>query len=123
MSTLGAALTIFALASGPRLTPVVETRCEVVEVGNVYDGDGNLTLEQIVWWEYQDDHYEVVDWKLTKNVGKPIAHQGCWLVVWLENERLIVVRAESRYESWLQYDSEHVRRANFSEDRRRKIAK
>ena len=94
---------------------------DAVEVGTVYDGNGCITLVQLVWWCEYEHGQDVCDWRIMRPGMEP-ERRGAWYVsTFIENDRLVQVWARARYYSHLQHDSELVRRGNFEVERRRKI--
>lgn len=51
--------------------PTVD-HCDRVEVNHVYNGDGSLVLDQVIWWRWnvRQCHWEVIDWRLIQGGRK-----------------------------------------------------
>jgi hypothetical protein len=46
----------------------IEDRCTLVELNHVYDPQGGLIFDQVIWWEWNPlcQRLQVVDWRLAK---------------------------------------------------------
>lgn len=64
---------LLALGMLPRDSFGVE-HIDRIEVNHVYDGDGHLVIDQIIFWGWNanSSRFEVVDWRLLKNVRDEI---------------------------------------------------
>jgi hypothetical protein len=116
-----------ALAVIPR-APIVEDRCDVVEVNHFYDADGRLVFDQVIFWDWCDgaERHQVRAWRLLKSCSQWPARdwaRGGYLAVWIDGERLRVVRGTSLRETWTQYDPELLERQVLSIDARRDLAR
>ena len=40
---------------------------EVIEINTMFDGNGALRIDQIIFWEVQDGCFKVVDWRLVND--------------------------------------------------------
>lgn len=71
-----AAAALLALGLLPRDAPV-EDAVDRIEVNHVYDGNGNLVIDQIIFWEWNARHsrFDVVDWRLLKGVRNEITDE------------------------------------------------
>ena len=117
----GAALTIAALAAGPRLTPVVETRCTLIESNNVYcEQTGNVTLEQTIFADADEPGWNVVAWRIRTPHLDPYPCRGEYRCTWLDKDGTIrVVRAPLARRTWYGVDWELKAREFLPQDERR----
>jgi hypothetical protein len=115
------------LAVLPRF-PIVEDRCDVVEVNHFYDADGRLVFDQVIYWDWCDDaeRHQVRAWRLLKSCLQWPARdweRGGYLAVWIDGERLRVVRSATMRETWTQYDPELLERQILSTEGRRELGR
>jgi len=65
---------------------VVEVQCEKVELQHFYDDVGRLVFDQLVYYEWADDRYQVVGWKLLKYEPRKVNKDD--KIAWEWNEQL-----------------------------------
>jgi len=46
---------------------VVEDHFDMVEINHLYNDNGNLVLDQIIYWDWEGDNFHVVDWRPIKD--------------------------------------------------------
>lgn len=106
------ALAVLCLAARgeiPRSQPVRDT-VAVAEVNHTFDGDGNLTFDQLLLW---GEHGECIGWRLIKSprmLPQRDWQNGGYVVLFDDGGVLREVRARTRDERWLQYDAEVLQR-------------
>ena len=71
---------MFSVLLAIALNPVgrtVEQHVDRIELNHLYDGDGRLVLDQVIFWEWSrsDCRFHVVDWRLIKNCRIPSEEQ------------------------------------------------
>lgn len=51
--------------------------CDRIEVNHVYDGDGNLVFDQVIFWDWNqvECRWDVVDWRLLKDVRASVTDE------------------------------------------------
>jgi hypothetical protein len=126
---------------------------DVVEINHKYSDDGLLAFDQIIWYDWNYDHYDVVDWRMLKNVrgpidekvlrnyraqpekfeppegewlgghAVPIKDNGIWISRWYDKGKMREVRAKYHRETWTLYDVDIMERENLPEEERRKLTK
>lgn len=69
-------LALLALGMLPRDSVVAE-QVDRIEVNHVYDGKGNLVIDQIIFWDWNAWHsrFDVVDWRLLKGVRAEVTDE------------------------------------------------
>lgn len=67
---------VLVVATNPLLPSrtVVVDHVDRIEINHVYDGDGNHVLDQVIFWDWipGESDFQVVDWRLLKDVRDPI---------------------------------------------------
>ncbi len=120
------ALTLAAACAVPQ-TPTVRDEVDIIELNHVYDGDGQLVLRQLIFWEWrpQAARHHVVAWRLWK-VGEPRPlrdwPRGGYTLLFHDGQILRCVRAEVFRETWTQFDREISDRRRLSQDGRRGLS-
>jgi hypothetical protein len=105
------ALAMALCLSAPPETSLTDT-VSVVEHSRVYDGDGKLIIDQLIFWIWHElsDRHEVVAWRLVDKIQFGIDrdwNRGDWVLTFTENDgTLRRIRALSYRESFRQYDVE-----------------
>ena len=123
----GSVFALAVLAVVPR-TPVIEDRCDVVEVNHFYDENGRLVFEQVIFWDWCDAsaRHQVRAWRLLKTCFQwPLRDwsRGGYSAIWHDGERLRTVRAGELRETWTQYDPELLQREILPTDARRELSR
>jgi hypothetical protein len=97
----------------PRDAALRET-ADIVEINQVYDGEGRQVLEQLIAWNWENDRHVVSGWRLMadKTISRPF-------VYWTENGRLCVLRGHSWRETAEQFDVELAERERLPACKRR----
>lgn len=116
-----------AFAIVPR-DPVVEDRCDVVEINHFYDDNGRLVFDQLIYWDWseEDNRYQVRAWRLLKcEFQRPVRdwERGGFTAIWFDGERLRVVRHLSLRETWTQFDPELIERQVLATEDRRELGR
>ena len=115
------ALALLALTMLP-VEGVIDDRCDVIEINSLYDGEGGLVFQQIIFWDWGGrTGRRVVAWRLWKDPTKTPTrkHTGEWEVVWQDGKVLRRVTACCFRRTWTQFDPELADRKNFPRDKRR----
>jgi hypothetical protein len=60
-------IVILLLGMPERDYPLVD-RVMLVEVNHFYDEQGRLVFDQVIWYDWDGDRYQIVDWRLLKGV-------------------------------------------------------
>jgi len=96
--------------------PVVDDRADLIEVNHYFDENGELVLDQVIFWQSDGDQgdFRVLDWRFKKSeqqVPRRDWHRGGFVTIWLDGMHLRRVRAPDFRETWEQFDPEvHDRR-------------
>lgn len=122
MTTLAALI----LAVVPLAEPLRE-RCDVIELNHMYDGEGRLVFDQVIFWDWTPDEcrYQVRAWRIVKwpsQIPERDHARACWRTVFRDGEVLRVVESQSMGETWTQYDPEVFEREVLPIHRRRGLA-
>ena len=91
-------------------SPIIEDRCDLLELNHHYDDDGEHVFTQLIFWQWSHNRFEVVAWQFKKDaqiyrVGRR------WRCVWQNNGVTRVVTAAAYSETWTQHDPEVDARA------------
>lgn len=126
--TLCLSLVTLAWFNDPSKSGYVADRVDLMEVNHFYDEKGKLVFNQIIFFEWADEHgrYMVRDWKLLKtNAQLPIKDWKTkeYVSVWYDGDLLRVVRCPMVRESWTQYDPELVEREFLPKEHRALLTK
>lgn len=116
-------LAILLIATIP-LDIIVEDRTDLVELNHLYDEAGKHVFDQVIWWEWRDGYYEVIDWRLVKCsriLPKRDYQRGGYTQQWTDGCLLRRVRSQAYRETWTQYDVELVEREVVPQERRRML--
>ena len=100
---------------------------DLIEVNHFYDEQGRLVFDQVIFydWAPRDSRYMVRAWRLVKSpsqLPKQDFREGGYTAVWHDGDILRHVRAESKRETWTQYDPELVEREFLPKERRKELS-
>jgi hypothetical protein len=94
--------------------------CEWIELNHVYDGCGNHTLSQWIFWDWTGYRKQVADWCHAGST-KSFRRGNSLLLFSHYKSRFIRVRCREITETWTQHDPEIEDREFFPEVMRRGI--
>lgn len=139
------AILLLVLAANPTHDAVVRDQVDLVEVNHFFDAFGNLTFDQVIWWELRGDEYRVIDWRILQGVRRsgdrrshqiasfvgghatPVYHRKSrrWLSRWYDEKSKVqrLVTAVGHRETWTQYDPELHDRASLPSGARRGLTR
>lgn len=111
------------LATVPHAEPLRE-RCDAIEVNHMYDGEGRLVFDQVIFldWTPDESRYHVRAWRLVKypsQIPERDHARNCWRTVFRDGEVLRVIEAGSMRRTWEQHDPEALEREVLPVHRRR----
>lgn len=125
---MGQLLLLAALACGDvrdARMPVVEDRVDVVELNHFYDCEGKPVLDQLIFWDFcrGSERFQVRAWRLWRS--ETAAHSAAWkgVIIFIDGERLRVIRYVTRRESWTQEDPELIERTVLPTDQRKDLSR
>ena len=97
---------------------VARDRVDLIERNTVYDDDGNQTLQQFIFWDWQGQGHRVVAWRLAadKSWNPPVLR-------WVENGRPRAVQCNYWQETHYQWDEEIRQREIVPECERRGLSR
>lgn len=118
-------ITAILLAILPLPDDIVRDSVSVTEINHYYDSNGCHIFDQIIYWDWEQDHYNVRAWRLLKHESQRPSYIGRrgWVTTHFDGETLRRVRAESFRETWTQYDVELLERDILPPERRRGLRK
>jgi hypothetical protein len=121
--TLTAAFLVAVLSMGSHHDRIVlEESVDVVEVNHMFDDDGKPVLDQLLFYRWNRDRHELIDWRSVKSPEcLPACRGGRWECVWVDGIQLRRIRVGSVRESWTQWDPELIDRDVLPTDRRQKL--
>lgn len=106
------AVTLCIFGVVPLPLPATQTIARM-EQSYVYDGDGTLMLQQMIFYEATPTGYEVIAWRLWKDSDPQPTynfHAGLWELWWSDGETMRHIYAYSYEPRWDQFDPELERR-------------
>jgi hypothetical protein len=117
-------LVLLLLSVLPREDAVRES-VDLIEHNHVYNDNGDLHLEQMVYYEWKGGRYEVLSWRLRKSplmVPYRDHTNGGYTAVWVDDQSVTrVVRALAFRESHTMYDPELLERNRLPREFRREL--
>ena len=105
--------------------PVIEDRCDLVEINHVYNTEGKHVFDQCIWYnlkgkwledldkKYWGYGYDVVAWKMIKNKQiLPVKNHrtGLYVQRFYDGRYLRKIVSSTYKETWTQYDPELLER-------------
>ena len=128
---MGQLLLLAALACGDlraERRPVVEDRVDAIEENHLYDKNGVFTLDQQICWRWcnETERHQVVAWRLLKQCNQRVGRdyrKGGYTAIYIDGERLRVIRCHSYRESWTQEDPELLERQVLPIDQRKDLSR
>jgi hypothetical protein len=100
-------ITLLALCHVPFAEPVRD-RVDGIERNVMYDLDGRLVFQQLIFSDYDGAAFRVVAWRLDK--GEFLFTENPPAVIWVDENRLRHVTAKSWRATWTQHDPETEQR-------------
>lgn len=118
-------ITAILLAILPLPDDIVRDSVSVTEINHYYDHNGCHIFDQIIYWDWEQDHYSVRAWELLKHESQipRYIRRREWVTTHFDGETLRRVRAESFRETWTQWDVELLERDLLPPERRRGLRK
>lgn len=108
---------LLAISSGRDHTTVITDIVSVIELNHMYDGEGKLVFDQVIWWDWNAEfaRYEVRDWRLVQPQRKGVIptkdrQRGVWVSVFQDGEQMRKVSCLTFRETWTQCDNEMLDR-------------
>lgn len=92
----------------------LQDHAAICELNHYYGDTGEHVFDQVIWSDWCGDHWEVRDWRLSKNID--VQAKAC---TWWDNGILRKVTADQFRESWTQYDVELEQRQEIPKEDRR----
>lgn len=116
-------LLLAALCGHNGASPYVEDAVDIVEVNSVVCADsGEVTLTQVIWWDWDGSRFIVRDWRHLKVSMQPVmSRDGRYRCDWVDNGVLRRVEAVHRRLTVTFNDPEAANRAVVPLDDRRKL--
>jgi hypothetical protein len=113
------------------LNPVEDVaidRVDLVELNHFHDEQGQHVFDQIIFYDWSPTRgrYNVLAWRLLKQPAQVPTRDwstGDFVTVWRDNTILREVRAQTKRESWTQYDPELIDRSSLPKEQRRELRK
>jgi len=95
----------------------------MMEVNRICDCNGRIGLQQIIFWDWNGEFYEVVAWRILNPTMQPTYRWGeCRYVSdWRENNKSYRVHAITFRETWTTWDPEIDNRELVPVCRRRNL--
>jgi hypothetical protein len=144
MDTMIYLLLLFGCTGG--YEPMQVDTVDIVEINHNFEpkNDG-LVFDQIIWWEDCDRGFQVVDWRILRDVRAerkipraanetgptdflwkhacPTRENGKWISIWRDEKthKLRKVIADTLIETWTYYDPELEDRQLLPDPNRRKL--
>lgn len=108
---------IISIAGG-----VIRDRVDLIQVSHVYNKRGVLTLDQLLFYDWDGRDYQVRDWRrLRQDSERPVRdfRRGDWAVLYREFGLLREIRGLRFRETWTQYDPEKEEQKKLPVNQRR----
>jgi hypothetical protein len=108
-------------------SPVIEDHADVIEVNHYFDENGELVLEQVIFWLWHPGEgvFHVLDWRFKKSelqVPRREWHRDGYVTIWVDGVHLRRVRAPVFRETWYQFDPEVDNRRLLPQHMRRGLS-
>lgn len=116
-------LIILALAILPpaERTGLTSDEVDAIELNHVFDNEGKLILDQLIFHEQTDSSFRIRAWRLHKGQQVSRHPSGDYVLLWHDGTVLREVRAKLFRESWSQHDPELRERSVYPKDMRREL--
>lgn len=104
------------LAILPHDAHIVRDGVDLLEINTLHDGDGKEYFQQLIGYDWHCDHHRIAGWRsMSGKVWRPPN------VVWMDGQRLHVLRGKYWREFHSQYDPELIDRELLEPCHRRGI--
>ena len=97
--------------------PLDVEKCEyvdIVEYNSYYDVQARLILKQLVFWNFQDGHYVVHDWRLCRGQFQIQRKGELTYIRWHDGDILRRVKTSRVFWTWTQFDPEVEHRKSLA---------
>ncbi len=118
-------ITILTLIATFSVLPqdILEDRVDLVEINHFYDDKGQLTLDQVIYYNWSEhlSRYQVRAWRLLKTsdqIPRKDWDRNEYVAIWHDGDSLRIVHAASLRESWTQYDPEILEQQFLAKEKR-----
>lgn len=110
------------LAAFPTYEPPTD-RVALIEVNHLYDARGQHVIDQVIFWDWDRDRFQVRAWRLIKSdVQLPKRNRcGDYECYWCDGNTLRKVIAHQKRETWTTYDPEVLEREMLPIEFRREL--
>ncbi|EAQ81677.1 hypothetical protein [Blastopirellula marina] len=82
---------------------------DLIEVNHLYDQQGRHVIDQLIFWDWDRDRFQIRAWRLIKSDSQlPLRdwNRGGYVCYWRDGQQLRKVYAPQRCETWTSYDPE-----------------
>lgn len=107
---------------------VVKSQVDLVEVNHMYDDQGRLVFDQIIYYDWYrlDNRYHVRDWRLIKSpsqIPSKVHGAGYYQSVWRDGDTIRQIRTKIVRETWTTFDPEIEERSLCPKEHRKLLMK
>jgi len=111
---------LIALGTIPHDGGVIRESVDVIERNRYYDDCGKQVFEQVIFYAWTRDHYEIIAWRLVKDATLvPVKTGGRFAVLWWDGGKLRQVVADSMRDTYSQTDPEQEAREWLPSEQRK----
>lgn len=121
---MAALLLLISLSSSPTIASVQERNFDVVEFNHYYDKDGQLIFDQLIFYRWDGERFELIDCRTIRESGyyhnaiKSFTSSNN-SILFISNDKLYKVRFGEFRETWTQEDPDVKDREKYQFEARK----
>ncbi|UUO04638.1 hypothetical protein M4951_14690 [Blastopirellula sp. J2-11] len=99
---------LLLLTAFPQEAAVID-QVDLIEVNHLYDQQGRHVIDQLIFWNWDRDRFQIRAWRLIKSQSQlPLRdwNRGGYVCYWRDLQQLRKVYAPQKRETWTTYDPE-----------------
>lgn len=102
-------LTLMLLLTAVPLEAAAVDQVDLIEVNHLYDAEGRHVIDQLIFWDWNRDRFEIRAWRQIKSesqLPRRDWNRGQYVCYWRDRQQLRQVSAPRKRETWTAYDPE-----------------
>ncbi|PQO45853.1 hypothetical protein [Blastopirellula marina] len=118
-------VTLLLLLTAVPLEAAAVDQVDLIEVNHLYDSQGRHVIDQLIFWDWNRDHFEIRAWRLIKaetQLPRRDWNRGQYVCYWRDMQQLRKVWAPRKRETWTTHDPEVLQRELRPIEARRELS-
>ncbi|MCC9608530.1 hypothetical protein LOC68_09810 [Blastopirellula sp. JC732] len=119
-------VTLLLLFAALPMEAATVDRVDLIEVNHYYDAQGRHVIDQLIFWDWDRDRFQIRAWRLIKNESQLPTRdwdRDQYVCYWRDLTQLRKVYAPQKRETWTNYDPEVLEREIYPRERRQELSR